>query len=170
MNAERDRQLWDALVEAQREHTRRQADFYQNAQDRTQILKSALAGEPWQQATAFSFLRAFPPEGDLLPQLVELSLSQRWVLAARQAIDRVPRGQLWPVLTPVIDVQMETTDPDDLRRLAELLAHIKAWPLLEKLVCRARDIDDPDAREVADDFADEYGLFWSATPESGTNE
>jgi hypothetical protein len=75
----------------------------------------------------------------------------------------------WPVLTPVIDAQMQTTDPDDLRRLAELLAHINARPLLKKLLARARDIDDPEAREVADDFTDQYGPLRSPPPEPGSN-
>jgi hypothetical protein len=73
------------------------------------------------------FLRAFAPDhADLLPQLVNFSLSHRWALAARQAIDCIPRGRLWPALRPIIDAQLQTTDPDDLRRLAELLAHIQA--------------------------------------------
>ena len=101
----------------------------------------------------------------LLPQLVELTCSPGWALAARQAIDRIPRDKLWPVLTPIIDAKMATTDPGDLRRLAELLAHWHALPLLEKLVARARGIDDPQAREVADDFTDQYRLFWSLPPE-----
>jgi hypothetical protein len=53
-----------------------------------------------------------------------------------------------------------------LRRLAELLAHLQAWPLLKDLVSRAREIDDPDARELAEDFASEYAPCWSATPGS----
>jgi hypothetical protein len=139
MSADHDRELWNALVEAKREYNRRQADFYQNAQDRTRILKSALTGEPWQQATALSFLRAFAPDhADLLPQLVNLSLSHRWALAAQQAIDCIPRGRLWPALTPIIDVQLQTTDPDDLRRLAELLAHIQACPAEEPSQPRPR--------------------------------
>jgi hypothetical protein len=171
MNADHDRELWDALVEAKREYNRRQADFYQNTQDRTRILKSALTGDAWQQTTALTFLRAFAPDhADLLPQLVNLSLSHRWGLAAWQVIDGIPRGRLWPALTPIIDAQLQTTDPDDLRRLAGLLAHIQAWPLLKKLVSRARDIGDPEALEVADDFTGKYGrLFQSAPPESGPN-
>jgi hypothetical protein len=76
MSAEQDRELWDALVEAEREHAQRRADFYQNARGRTGILKSALRGAPWQQATALGFLRDFPADGpELVPQLVELALS-----------------------------------------------------------------------------------------------
>ena len=158
MNADRDRKLWDALVEAKREYNQRQADFYQNAQDQTRILKSALTGNPWQKATALTFLRSFAPDGvDLLPQLVDLSLSHRWALDARQAIDRIPRGRLWPALPPIIAAQRQTTDPADLRRLGELLAHIQAWPLLNKLISRARDVGDPEAREIADDFTGQYG-------------
>jgi hypothetical protein len=58
---------------------------------------------------------------------------------------------------------------DDLRRLAELLAHLQAWSMLKNLVSRAQDIDDPDAREVAYNFASKYAPRWSATPGSGPN-
>lgn len=170
MSAEQDRELWEALVEAEREHVQRRANFYNKTQDRTRVLKRALDGTPWQQATALSFLRDFPADSlALLPQLVELTLSHRWALAARQAIDRIPRDRLWPVLTPVLGAKMATTDPDDLRRLAELLAHINALPLLEKLIARACRIDDPEARELADDFTDQYRLFWTAPSEPGSN-
>lgn len=170
MSAEQDQQLWAALVEAEQEHRRRKAEFYQNAQDRTGVLRTALHGQPWQVTTALDYLRAFSVDSpQLLPRLVELSLSTRSALAARQAIAAIPRDQLRPILTPVIDVQMQTTDPDDLRRLAELLAHLQAWPLLKNLVSRAQEIDDPDAHEVADDFAGKYAPCWSATPGSGLN-
>ena len=170
MSAEQDQQLWAAVVEAEQEHRRSKAEFYQNAQDRTGILRTALHGQPWQVTTALEFLRTFSVDAPgLLPRLVELSLSTRSALAARQAIAAIPRDQLWPILTPVIDVQMQTSDPDDLRRLAELLAHLQAWPKLKNLVSRAREIDDPDAREVAADFAEKYAPCWSATPGSGLN-
>ncbi len=166
-SAEQDRELWAALVDAEREYRRHRADFYQNARDRLPILKSALAGPPWQVATALRFLREFSHDApDLLPQIVALSMSTRWALAARQAIDRIPRDRLWSALTPIIDMQVQTTDPDDLRRLAELLAHVQAWPLLKKLATRARDLDDPEARELADDVTSQYPLSWSAPPES----
>jgi len=162
MSAEQGRELWQALVDAERELAPIRADFYNKAQDRTAILRHALGGDSWQQATALRFLRDFPADSPaLLPQLVDLTLSHRWALAARQVIDRIPRDRLWPLLVPIIDAKIATTDPDDLRRLAELLAHIRALPLLEKLVVRARGIDDPEAREVADDFTDQYRLFWS---------
>lgn len=170
MSAEQDQQLWAALVDAGREHRRRKAGFYQNAQDRTGVLRTALHGQSWQVATALDYLRVFASDApELLPELVELSLSARWALAARHAVAAIPRDRLWPVLTPVIDVQMQKTDPDDLRRLAELLAHLQAWPMLKNLVSRAQEINDPDAGEVADDFASTYAPCWSATPGSGPN-
>jgi hypothetical protein len=104
-----------------------------------------------------------------LPRLVELSLSTRSALAARQALAAIPRDQLWPILAPVIDVQMQTTYPDDLRRLAELPAHLQAWPMLKNLVSRAQEIDDSNAHEVADEFASRYAPCWSATPGSDLN-
>lgn len=163
MNAEQDQELWDALVEAERQCRQRRADFYQNAQDPKRILATALAGQAWQVATALEYLRAFSRDStELLPQLVELSLSQKWALAAREAIASIPPNLLWPALTPVVSVRMHTTDPDELRRLAELLAHLQAWPQLTKLVSAAEAVDDPEVRDLADDFASRYAQFLSA--------
>jgi hypothetical protein len=47
MSAEHDQQLWAALVDAEKEHRRCKAEFYQNAQDRTAVLRTALHGQPW---------------------------------------------------------------------------------------------------------------------------
>lgn len=70
----------------------------------------------------------------------------------------------------MINVRMQTTDPDDLRRLAELLAHLHAWRQLQQLVTAAGEIDDPEAREVAEDFASKYANFWSAPARSPQNQ
>jgi hypothetical protein len=63
--------------------------------------------------------------------------------------------------------QLGSADCDDYRRLAELLAHIKAWPLLEELVHRARAAGDPDLQEVGEDFEDAYGPMWLPRPPGG---
>ncbi|MTE17531.1 hypothetical protein [Nocardia aurantiaca] len=160
-----DQQLWDAFVEAQGELNRRQAEFYQNATNRTEILRAALNEGGWQQATALGYLTSLSDDGaDLLPQLVELSLSHSQALAARRAINRVPRQRLWPQLESLVLGKLDTADDDDYRRFAELLAHVKAWPLLERLVLRARSSDNPDVCEVADDFSEWYGPMWSRKP------
>lgn len=158
-----DQELWDAFVAAKRELNRRQADF-RNAKNRPEILKVALADGKWEQATALSYLATFYDDSlELLPQLVGLSQTHAFALSARQAIDRIPRDRLWPLLEPLVSAELDAVDADDYRRIAELLAHIQAWPLLEQLIHRARTIDDPDMLELAEDF-DRYGPTWLAKP------
>ena len=169
MDSPPDQQLWDALVAAEQELARCRTDFYQHAQDSPGTLRAALAaGTSWNQATALHYLSVLSQDGpELLPQLVEIATSHRWALDARQAIDRIPRDRLWPVLELVISTRLESADADEYRCFAELLVHIRAWPLLEQLANRARAIDDPDVREVAEEFTDSYAPMWA--PHSPTS-
>ncbi|MFM9700234.1 hypothetical protein [Streptomyces europaeiscabiei] len=158
-----DDDLWQAFVEAKREMHRRQAEFYQHAQDRPEILKAALAGRAgaWDQGAAFDFLAAIPVDAPaVLRELVGWSTSHRWALAARQAIDRIPRDRLLPLLEALILDRLDSADDDEYRRFAELLAHVEAWELLGQLVARALTTDDPHTHEVAQDFTESYGPMW----------
>jgi hypothetical protein len=158
-----DSDLWQAFVEAKREMYRRQAEFYQNAGDRPEILKAALAAGAgaWHQRTALDFLAVLWDDGlSLLPELVELSTSHRWALAARQAIDRIPRDRLLPSLEPLILDRLDSADYDEYRRFAQLLAHVAAWELLGQLAARGLASNDPDTREAAQDFTKAYGPMW----------
>lgn len=162
-----DQELWDAFVEAKREMHRRQAEFYQQAQDRPGILKAALAPRAgaWEQGAALDFLSAISDDGPVvLAALVGWSTSHRWALAARQAIDRIPRDRLLPLLEPLILTRLDSADDDEYRRLAELLAHIDAWALLGTLVARAMATDDPHTQEVGQDFLESYGPMWLPNP------
>jgi hypothetical protein len=161
-----DSDLWQAFVEAKRELHRRQAEFYQNARDRPMVLKAALAAGAWHQRTALDFLAALSADGlALLPELVELSTSHRWALDARQAIARIPRDRLLPLLEPLILDRLDSADDDEYRRFAELLAHIEAWELLGRLAARGLASNDPDTREVAQDFTESYGPMWLSKPD-----
>ncbi|MDV9187793.1 hypothetical protein R6L23_06130 [Streptomyces sp. SR27] len=162
-----DHDLWQAFVEAKREMHRRQAEFYQHAQDRPAVLKAALAGGAgaWDQGAALDFLAALSADGsELLPELVGWTTSHRWALSARQAIDRIPRDRLLPLLEPLILDRLDSADDDEYRRFAELLAHIEAWDLLGQLAARAFTSDNPDTREVAEDFTETYGPLWLSKP------
>lgn len=162
-----DQELWDTFVEATREMHRRQAEFYQQAQDRPEILKAALApgAGAWDQGAALDFVSAISADGPVvLPELVGWSTSHRWALAARQAIDRIPRDRLLPLLEPLILARLDSADDDEYRRLAELLAHINAWALLGTLVARAMATDDSDTQEAGQYFLESYGPMWLSNP------
>ncbi|MFD0517868.1 hypothetical protein [Paractinoplanes durhamensis] len=82
-----DQRLWDALVAAEWEHAHRRAEFYQQARSRTDVITAALAGSSADQSTALRFLAVLPDDVPaVLDRLIELSLSHRWSLEARQAI------------------------------------------------------------------------------------
>ena len=93
-----------------------------------------------------------------------LATSHRWALEARQAIDRIPRDRLLPLLEPLILDRLGSADDDEYRRFAELLAHVEAWELLGQLATRALTSDDPHTREVAEDFTESYGPMWLSKP------
>ncbi|MFE5796523.1 hypothetical protein ACFQ8C_28635 [Streptomyces sp. NPDC056503] len=155
--------LWRPFVEAKRETHRRQAEFYQHAQDRTEVLRAALATEAgaWNQGAVLDFLAALPDDAPaLLPELVGWSTSPQWALAARHVIDRVPRDRLLPALEPLVLDRLDSADGDDYQRFAELLVHVGAWELLGRLVTRALTTDDPHILDIADDLTESYGPMW----------
>ena len=99
---------------------------------------------------------------ELLPRLVDLAQSHPWAGYARQAIGAARREQIIPALQQLVPALLETTDYDSYRRLAELLAHIRAWQTLGELCQRALASDDADIREVGEDFTSSYGSLWQA--------
>lgn len=157
-----DLDLWSAVVQAEREVARRRADFYRHAKDQTAILAQALCGHGWDTGAALWYLREFyDGTPALLEPLVDAALSERTALWARQAIARVSSDRLVPELEPIVLARLDGADDLDYRRLAELLAHVQAWPVLHKLVLRALASDDPDTREVGDDVTAAHGAWWS---------
>lgn len=159
-----DQELWDAFVDAKRELHRRQADFYQQARDREAVLRAALGpgATTWQQATAFTYLKAF--HHDVIPLLPELFLwavkSQRWAKPAREIIAGIRRDQRTPLLEPLFMNQLAAAEDDDYPNLASLAALCEAWPLLERLVRQAENHNNPDVREVIEHYNQTYSPMW----------
>lgn len=150
-----DQKLWAALVAVERERARLRTDFYQHANARTDTLAAALAGTGWDQSAALRFLAALSDDVPaLIDRLVELSLSHRSALAARQAIAPAWRAGRLPDLPQKVLARLDQADDDEYRLLGELLEHLNAHDALRELLKRARNSADPDIREVAEDFAD----------------
>jgi hypothetical protein len=165
VNETEDHTLWMAVVAAQTELAARRADFHQHARSPASILAGALNGPAREQAAALRFLADFGYVGDhieLLPKLIELAQSHRWAGYARQAIGAARRDRLLPALQQLVPPLLDTADCDDYRRLAELLAHVKAWEILGELTRRVLASADPDMREVGEDFTSSYGPLWHA--------
>ncbi|GLX03547.1 hypothetical protein [Microbispora sp. NBRC 16548] len=153
-----DRRMWEAIIAAEQQSARLRADFYRHAASRAETLSAALRGSTWDRGAALTFLQTFPSDVPaLLRPLVELALSQAWALDARRAIARGRRDLVLPRLRDMVVERLPTADAEDLRRMAELLGSIEAWQILRVLVQNAAGSDDPDAREVAEDFTGRYG-------------
>ena len=150
----KDQDLWAAIVAADQQLARVRAEFYQDAEARHEVLLAALQGSNWDCGAALAYLEALPDDvPELLDQLVEHAMSHRWALAARRAIAAGWSEKVAPVLRQIIERRLGTADPDDYRRIAELLLHLGEREGLRMLVESARKKDDPDIREVADDFS-----------------
>ncbi|MFI6645336.1 hypothetical protein [Streptomyces sp. NPDC050504] len=150
-----DRDLWQAYEDAHSEMSRYRAEFDEHAKDRTEILRAALGSGP-RAIAALDFLEARSGDGSvglaLLPELVEWTRSHRYARFARQAINAIPSERLLPVLEPLILERLDSADGEEYLRYAELLFHIEARELLGRLTARALASDDPDTREVGEDY------------------
>lgn len=148
-----DDRMWTALVASAQEHARVRAEFHQRAAAPANVLGRALANHGWDRSTALEFLADFSDDVPvLLDQLLDISLSHGWALAARQAIDSAWRAGLVPELPEKVLAMLDRADGDEYRRLAELLEHVQAWKALNELVRRAAASADPEIAEVAGDF------------------
>lgn len=91
----------------------------------------------------------------VVPELVEAALSHRDALAARELLGRLPYDAAARLVPPAVwDLLAEEDDDDAYRRMAELLRHLGLSDTLRELCRRAAASDDPDVREVAEDFTD----------------
>ncbi|WP_157756740.1 hypothetical protein [Plantactinospora sp. KBS50] len=159
-----DRQLWAALVAAEQECARRRSEFYRHAWSRTEILSKALAGGVWDQAVALEFLDSVPHDVPaLLHDLVEHAVSQRWAGLARRAIAGADRQRTRPVLRRIVSERLRRADDNEYRRLAELLAEVEDWPMLQVLLQSAADSTDLRVRAVSPDLAQRYGPLCADT-------
>jgi hypothetical protein len=153
-----DQELWAALIAAEQERARRRADFYQHARSRADTIARALEGRPWDQSVALAFLAALSDDVPaVLDRLIELSMSHRSGLAARQAIAPAWRSGRLPDLPQKVIARLDHADDDEYRDLAELLKHLQAWGVLRELAKRAKASADPQIREVAEDLVKSGG-------------
>jgi hypothetical protein len=90
---------------------------------------------------------------EVVPELVEVALSHRDALRARELLGQLPYDEATRVVPPAVWAQLAETDDDDAyRRMAELLRHLGLASALQELCRRAAASEDADVREVADDF------------------
>jgi broad specificity phosphatase PhoE len=90
---------------------------------------------------------------EVIPELVEVTLSHRDALRARELLGQLPYDEAARLVPPAVwDLLTEEDDYDAYRRMAELLRHLGLSDTLQELCRQAAASDDPDVREVAEDF------------------
>ena len=155
-----DQELWATVVAAHRELHRVQADFHQNAQDRVDVLRAALGQHSWDQTTALRYLDVFSHDTlALLPELVDLVVSDRTHGWACEAISHLPIGTLMPALKPIIAERLDREDVYEYQCLGSLLGRIQAWDLLTGLVQRAMHSKDPAILESGRSLQSHYPIL-----------
>jgi hypothetical protein len=91
---------------------------------------------------------------ELVPELVEAALSHRDALEARRALGALDAADAAELVPPAVRTLLEEEPDDDaFRRMAELLDHLGLEQALAELCETAAASEDPDIREVAEDFA-----------------
>jgi hypothetical protein len=144
--------LWADVVAAQRELARVGHEFRQHAQDRPGVLSRALRARSWDTVAALDFLDNLGDDVPrLLDDLIEVTLDDGYGLKARCVIDNESYTVGRQVREKVLS-RLDTADGHDVRRLAELLLHLRDAEGLQLLVATARQSDDPDVREVAGEY------------------
>lgn len=133
------------------------ADLTGLARDGTPIpgVRRALE-RPEERPAALSILGLLDTSytAELVDTLVSASLSHRDALAVREVLGRLTYREAQRIVPPAVDRQLARTPDDDAyRRLAELLDHLGLARALRLLAERALASDDPDIREVGEDFA-----------------
>ena len=151
------RQPWEDLVEAECAYRDRCAQLYA-AGVMTEQLRLALADFSGRDMALRVLLDA-PPETvlELLDPVFDLSVSLHGPLVpAREVLARLDQDRLAPPLAVLVARRLDDPDPqypdDDYRRVAELLDLLGQRDLLAEVVRRAEASDNPDIREVAEDF------------------
>lgn len=120
-------------------------------------IRAAVRGLPERKA-ALLLLCHLPTQYTvaLTDELVGAALSQRETLLVRQILGRMPRHEVVSVVPPAVWRQLAATpDADAYRRLAEVLRYLGLDDALRELCEAALESDDPEIREVGEDFQGE---------------
>lgn len=121
-----------------------------------EFLREALRGSQ-HTSSALILLRILDADYTvaLIDELVALSTSHTYALAAREVLGMLSYADAAHLVPPAIWALVEQPDPypdDTYLRCAELLDHLGLTGALRELLQRARASDDPDVREVAEDY------------------
>ena len=153
---------WRSLVALQQEIARRRAEVNRLPSRPEMLEKALLDGSVWDRSVALDFLRDFPEDVPrLLEVLVDMSLSPGWLKPVCEAI-RAARQDISPSrFAEVAKRAISSEAAGDYLMVSCMLADVGAWQALGVVVEQASESGDPEIREIARDFTEDYGKMMS---------
>lgn len=149
---------WRSLVELEQDVARRRAELNRLPSRPEVLTKALLDGSVLDRSVALEFLRNFPEDvPGLLEILVDMSLSPGWLKPASEAI-RAALQEISPSrFAEVAKGAIGDEEVEDYRMVSCMLANVGAWQALGVVVEQASGSRDPEIREIAQDFTENYG-------------
>jgi hypothetical protein len=150
---ENDTELWHKVFEKEIAYIQSRQDFINNCTDRIGLIKKALHN-PTERGTALRLIPYLKLEErqswfDVLVDLASVSHSD--IELCRKAILSLPKTWVLANLENSAEPLLQDGTDEEYRRLLELYIEIDR-ELAQRLAIRALQHDDPDIREVGEDF------------------
>ena len=150
---ENDTELWHKVFENEIDYIQSRQDFLNNCTGRIRLIKKALHN-PTERGTALRLIEYLNLEErqSLFDDLVDLaSVSHSDIELCRKAILSLPKTWLLANLEKSAEPLLKDGTDEEFRRLLELYIDIDR-ELTQRLALRASQHNDPDIREVGEDF------------------
>lgn len=150
---ENNTELWHKVFENEIDYIQSRQDFLNNCTDRIRLIKKALYN-PTERGTALRLIEYLNIEErqSLFDDLVDLaSVSHSDIELCRKAILSFPKMWILTNIEKSAEPLLQDGTDEEYRRLLELYLDID-WELAQRLALRALQHDDPDIREVGEDF------------------
>ncbi|MCA1995148.1 MAG: hypothetical protein LDL41_24330 [Coleofasciculus sp. S288] len=150
---ENDTELWHKVFEKEIAYIQARQNFLNNCTDRIELIKKALHN-PTQRGTALRLIVYLKIEElqSLFDALVDLaSVSHSDIELCRKAILSLPKTWVLANIEKTAEPLLQDGTDEEYRRLLELYIDIDR-ELAQRLALRALQHDDPDIREVGEDF------------------
>jgi hypothetical protein len=150
---ENDTELWHKVFEKEIAYIHARQDFIKNCTDRTGLIKKALHN-PTERGTALRLIEYLKLEErqSLFDDLVDLaSVSHSDIELCREVILSLPKTWVLTNIEKSDEPLLKDGTDEEYRRLLELYIDIDR-ELAQRLAMRALQHDDPDIREVGEDF------------------
>ncbi|MEW6494803.1 MAG: hypothetical protein AB1589_20135 [Cyanobacteriota bacterium] len=150
---ENDTELWHKVFDREIAYIQARQDFLKNCTGRVGLIKKALHN-PTERGTALRLIEYLNLEEcqSLFDDLVDLaSVSHSDIELCRKVILSLPKTWLLANIEKSAEPLLQDGTDEEYRRLLELYIDIDR-ELTQRLAIRALQQDDPDIREVGEDF------------------